>query len=440
MGRYILWRTPLIFAFLFLGFSISLVGTPLHRSLALAELEIAWDAQPSRRVPAAKKVWTEEIQWAIDNREEITLWIEKWSTRAGLSKILQSHNRVTEFQNEVDTLLRMAHIPWEMQAIPIVESNWRMDAVSSSGATGPWQFIETSGRGRGLIIDAWRDERRDYWRSTEAAADELNFSYRLFKDWVLSIAAYNAGPTRIRTLRDAESLNTFWEMLDAGIIPPETRNYVPQVIAVAYIQAHAGRLGLPISWETAKDWSRITMEQSIQLIQLAEITGLKMSEVLKAHPELQHPVTPPPTHKYMIKVPKDMVEATKVWMDILKTSNAPLRFWRYTVKSGDTLSGIAKTYDVAMNDLIRYNDHIRSGYLRIGERLYLPGREIVPEGVDSEDIPDWKGRYKVKKGDTLWSISRKFRISPEKLAEANHRTLTAILRMGSTLKVPEEEL
>lgn len=437
MVRYIYRRTSLAAALLCVA-SLCIADPITPRRMTVnPNWQAAQIAKKPRRGHADQKVWTQEIQWAISNREEVKHWIEKWSTEEELNKIKQSTMRVFDIQRDIFAILRNAHIPWSLSVIPIVESNWRTEAISSSGAAGPWQFLEISGRGRNLIIDAWRDERRDYWRSTEAAAAELNFNYRLLKDWVLAIAAYNGGPTRIRKLRESKSYADFWDMLDAGIIPPETQSYVPKVIAVAYILAHAGRLGLPVTWKPPREWSRVKLGKSIHLKQLAEITGLDDQFIKKVHPELQHPITPPPSETYFVKVPKNLKEITTVWMEILSNNDSPPRFWRYTIKSGDTLTGLAFRFDIPMEELIRYNNNIIAGQLRIGERIFLPGDDIPPEGLVVETVNNWTAKYKVKPGDSLWSISREYDISPESLAEANHRSIGSLLMSGSILKVPD---
>lgn len=392
-----------------------------------------------RQNHAAPKAWSIDVETAIGHRSEAAYWIEQWSSPEGLEKLKASSSRLFPFRLPVSEIVRSSGIPWEVMAIPIVESNWRIDAVSSSGAAGPWQFLAASGRGRGLIIDAWRDERRDLWRSTEAAVEELAFYNRLFSDWLLSVASYNAGPTRMRKLWLENGGGDFWDLLDAGLIPPETRSYVPQVIAVAYITSHAGRFGLPLEWESPTAWDRIEVDRSIPINELSEIIGGKSQYIRQAHSELNHPFSPPPGRPYSIKVPREMAEQVRSWLNSLETSGAPERFWRYTIRSGDTLSGLADRYGIPLGELVGYNGHVADGLLRIGDRIYLPGNGQNPPGVDSDDLPDWKATYTVGTGDSFWSISRLYGVAPELLAEANHRPLEGVLLAGSILRVPEME-
>jgi len=443
MGRNIFRRSALILlltatAGISKGFSDSKALTP-QKNIGTSSIFYLEPYLPNRQNQSVEKAWSVNIQSAIGNRAEFNFWFDKWNNPEGHMKLKISMDRFFNFRKPVSSIMRTSGLPWELASIPIVESNWRVDAVSSSGAAGPWQFMESSARGRHLIIDAWRDERRDIWLSTEAAMSELSFYNRLFSDWLLAAASYNAGPTRIRRLCDESGLNTFWELLDAGLLPSETRHYVPQIVAVAFITSHAGRLGLPIRWEIPTEWIRIPVNRSIHIQKMIDATGMNKKLVSAAFQELHHPFTPPPTLPYYLKIPEKDAEKTREWLDSLESVNAPERFWRYTVRSGDTLSGIAQSISISLSDLISYNDHVRSGILRIGERLYLPGNEVMPAGADEDELPEWKARYQVVPGDSFWSIARSYSIRPELLAEVNHRPLTAVLLAGSVLSVPDKE-
>lgn len=267
---------------------------------------------------------------------------------------------------------------------------------------------------------------------------ELAFYYRLYSDWILSVASYNAGPTRIGNIRIESGLDDYWDLLDADVLPRETRNYVPQIIAVAYLMNHKGRTGLALNWEMPPSWSRIPLKRSIHLDSLSDATGMDKETIRLANRELHHPVTPPPTLPYFIKIPEVYAEETIEWLETLNSPDTPERFWRYTVRSGDTLSEIAGNTGISLSELLSYNSHVRDGVLRIGERLYLPGNITIPEGAESDDLPDWSGRHLVQSGDTYWSIANSVGVKPERLAELNHRSLNTVLLAGSVLRVPEE--
>ena len=381
---------------------------------------------------ASSKSWTDGMSDAMVERHEINHWISQWLSDGKLKRLVNAINRAYEFRSEVDSILRNAGMPWEIIAIPVVESSWRVNAVSSSNAVGPWQFMEASGRGRDLIIDTWRDERRGIWLSTEAAAKELGFSYKLFDDWFLAMASYNAGPTRMRILKTEGNFQDFWAMMDAGVIPEETQDYVPQIIAVSYVQSHAGRLGLPIRWDTPTQWMRVPLAQPVHLGKLAENFGLDRELFLLANTELNQMLTPPGS--YTLKVPIGNRTPEEINELIQQAGLGKDHFLKYIVRSGDTLSEIAKNFGISTREILDFNLK-PSSYLRAGERLYIPVSADYSETAYS-DVPQWHGRYKVQPGDSLWSISRRFGVTPELLAEVNYRSITSVLAVGSILRVP----
>jgi membrane-bound lytic murein transglycosylase D len=444
MGWNILRRTALTFLV------FSCIGLSQAGSATVPRLPQKTDTVPPESVNAPQyrkplqhhapqKAWSVDIDTMIGSRPEVAYWVGRWATPEGLKKIQSSQQRYFDYRIPVNAIMRSSGLPWELSAIPVVESNWRIDAVSSSGAAGPWQFMKSSALGRQMIIDAWRDERRDIWISTEAAMKEFAFYHRLFSDWLLAVASYNAGPTRIGNLRRDSGAANFWELKDSGVLPGETGNYVPQVIAVAYITAHSGRFGLPISWNAPTRWVRLPLERSVPLDSLASALGYSQTRIRNSNRELNHPFTPPPGLPYMLKIPQSYEEEAIRWLSSEKSETVPSRFWRYTVKSGDTLSEIAMRYSISMSEMLRYNGHIRVDTLRIGERLYIPGNEDILPGVETDKLPLWTRRYTVGPGDSLWSIAKEFQTAPEILAEVNHRPLDGVLQAGSVLLVPDNQ-
>ena len=406
-----------------------LMGTPLGVKLSLTYSPLYLKAMQGHASP---KSWTDGMTEAIVKRHEMSYWIGQWLSDNKLKRFVNAQNRYFEFRSEVDTILRNAGMPWEIISIPVVESSWKFGAVSKSNAVGPWQFMEASGRGRDLIIDSWRDERRGIWHSTEAATKELKFGYKLFNDWFLAMAAYNAGPTRLRKLKAEGDYSTFWDMMDKDILPLETRDYVPQIIAVSYIQSHAGRLGLPINWDPPTDWIHVPLPQPVNLDDLTDKLGVDRQLFLLANMELNQIITPPGT--YTLKIPLGNSTSEEITEIIQEAGLGKDRFLKYLVHSGDTMSGIAKQFDLPIQAILDFNSRTGTS-LRTGERLYIPvGADYIDN--QNEILPDWKGLYKVQPGDSLWGIARRFGISPEMLAEVNYRSITGVLGVGSVLRVP----
>ncbi|MCG8453071.1 MAG: LysM peptidoglycan-binding domain-containing protein [Spirochaetales bacterium] len=437
MDRHLLRRTTL-------GLFILVIGLPAYAQMALPPRQNVssassfpkHEAQNPRQNHAPPTAWSDGLK--PDQNPIIAQWIGFWLSEEGRARLASAAERSFPFRQIVNGALCDANLPWELAAIPIVESNWRIDAVSSSGAVGPWQFLAATARGRNLVIDAWRDERRDVWKATQAAMEELAFYKRLQGDWPLAIASYNAGPTRIRKLRETSGLQSYWQLLESGHLPPETQSYVAKILAAAYVTSHAGRLEFPISWNALPQWEPLTLTHSVPWKLMAKETGIPDATMTLANAALMHPVTPPTTGKDVLYIPKEQANAAKEWL--AQEVQHPQRFWKYTVQQGDSLSVIARRSGMTTKDLIRYNEHVSRGILRIGVRLYIPGSlEKAPIGAESDGLPSWSGRYRVRPGDSMWSVARRFGIQPQRLAEANSRNLTGILLAGSVLTVPRGE-
>ena len=392
-----------------------------------------------RQTHNARNAWTFQLNKNIIRRPELLYWMEHWSSPQGLLKLKIALERWHPYRHSVQKILRESGLPWEILAIPIVESNWKIDAVSSSGAAGPWQFIEKSARGRNLQIDYWRDDRRDVWRATQAAMEELSFNYSLFLDWFLAIASYNAGATRIRNLLAESGLNDFWELLDSGSLPSETAHYVPQVIAVARIISDAGRFGLPVVWENSPRWSAVEIPRSTPLPYISASTDLDIDTLKTINSELIFPITPPSSSEpYFLKVPAEKAARIEQWLKKTKDSE-PERFWHYVVKPGNTLSEIAQSNQIPLGQILKYNPGLQAHNLLPGNHIYIPASQGIttpPPGMEEESIPDWTAIYRIKEGDTLWSVSRRANTTPEEIARVNGIRVDSLLSIGSPLKVP----
>lgn len=425
MGRNLFRRTALILFCV----TVPLSAKPLEAKQGAALPPQAHDARYRDPLQnhAAEKAWSFDIDFT---RPEIAGQIDMWTSFTGRKILAATSKRYFPFRKPVDEILRESELPWEISALPVIESSWRFHAVSSSGAAGPWQLLPATAEWRGLTIDAWRDDRRDLWLSTQAAVTELQFCYGIFSDWLMTMASYNAGPTRVRRIRDENGTKGYWDTREW--LPPETQNYVPKVLAAAYVMAHAGRNGFPVEWNDPPEWNRITLDRSIHLDYLSGALKTDPWTVRLANQALQHPITPPPP--YTISVPQDVAGAAEQWLN-LQENRLPERYWRYTIRSGDTLSEIAEQADISMLELQYCNPGVAGRVIRAGEKLYIPGNQ-PPDWADSDELPLWTAKYTVRTGDTFWSLSRNYGVTPEQLAEANSRSLNGVLSIGSVLRVP----
>jgi len=338
--------------------------------------------------------------------------------------------------------LRFYGLPEELAFLPAIESEYSAKAVSRSGAAGIWQFMRNSIAGYGMRIDDWVDERRDFMKSSDGALRKLADNYAALGDWQLAIAAYNAGLGAVsRAVSKARAAGVespdFWELRRRGLLRRETAAYVPKFLAIASILRYPGRYGLAVSWDPAPAWETLALRRPVDILLLAQRAGLRPQLLKSANAELRYTVTPPRTD-YLLKVPAQAASALKA---VLEDDSIPLvRYAIHTVRSGDTLSAISRSYGSPIPAIEGANPGLKPDRIRLGQKIVVPLLKDAPApqaaAADRDEPPAFDGAYVVSKGDTLWALSLRFDVQPELLAERNGLGLDSVIREGMTLRVP----
>jgi len=370
--------------------------------------------------------------------------VEYWRERflAGGARALQETlDRGQIFRRFIAGRLAERGLPQELIYLPILESHYRIRAVSRSGATGLWQIMDNTAAPLGLVTDRWVDERRDFWRSTEGALRKLEENFATFGDWDLALAAYNCGTGKLtRTIRSS-GVRDFWALRDMGVLPPETAAYVPKFHALVSIFSDPAAHGLEVSWKQAPAWRRLPLERSVELALLAEKAGLPLSLMEDAHAELKTPITPPVSGRpYHLKYPAQYGE--RIAALLADPGVQLLRYTFHRIRSGDTFYALAEYYELSAALLMEANPAIPPRSMRVGEQLRIPvfsGRPVKAEPIVSlseDEAAAYTAIHTVVAGDTLWGISRSYGTTAENLAWVNGRSLDALLKPGETLKVP----
>jgi membrane-bound lytic murein transglycosylase D len=298
------------------------------------------------------------VQGLLENRRE---WLQSVLDRSRL------------YRTVIAAELAERGMPRELLFLPAVESGFQPRAVSPKGAAGLWQLMRNTAAPYGLRMDDWVDERRDFYRATEAALGKLEEGYRQFGSWEMALAAYNAGAGRMaRLVRDHGTAN-YWTLRGKGALPKETAAFVPQFAALSRILDQPGRHGLEVSWDPAVEWERVAVPRTVDLRLLAEASGIARETLAVGNPELQLGVTPPASYGYQLKVPAEHREVVE---QVLAGDAIPLMEFRvHVVKKGDTLWAISRAYGVSMELLTESNPGIRAEALRVGSRLLVPRLE-----------------------------------------------------------------
>ena len=326
--------------------------------------------------------------------------------------------------------LENANLPLELALLPIVESNYDPLAYSPSHAVGLWQFIASTATSLGLERSRWYEGRRDVVHSTAAAATYLAYLNKQFNgNWLHALAAYNSGEgvvrKAIRKNRRLGKSTEFWSLK----LPRETKNYVPQLMALAYIVRDADKLEvkLPEIANTAY-FSVVELPAQIELDKIIEVTGVDDAIFTKLNSAYKRSVTPPESG-YHILLP---IEKSQLLSDFLATSDPSTwaEYREYIVKSGDTLSHIAKRYNQSTAQ-IKITNRLRNDFLRIGQVLRIPPTGEVALLTEYRTAPT--RTYIVSAGDTLSEIAAKHKVSITSLKRANNLT-------GNLIKVDQELL
>ncbi len=332
-------------------------------------------------------------------------------------------------------------LPPEIAYLSMPESGLNPDARSWARAVGLWQFIRSTGALYGLRSNWWYDERRNPVLATEAAASHLKDLYNYYKNWYLAIAAYNCGTGSVnRAIWRSGGYRDFWKI--ERFLPRETRNYVPQYIAVTMIAMNPKEYGFADSLAPAPPpCDTVRIPESVDLRVLADAAGMDYDSLIAMNPELVHGVTPPEygDNGYPLLVPKGMERIFAA--DYQKLPASERLTWAFhTVRYGETLWTIARDYGVGLTSL-RMANHLswRSSRIYPGMRLIIPvnssyyQREAqVRFGRLASARRSNFGVYVVRRGETLSGIAAAYGISVAKLKRLNH--------LSSSLIKPRERL
>ncbi len=436
-------RTVCISAFMFLFVLIPVLlfpsDTPV-RNRRTVPGRISKDLP--RQGHAAPPFFTLDIE--IEQHALLKRYVSWYRTAEGTAYLNRVLERGKPFRDHIAAAIGREGMPPELLFLPVVESAFREDAVSRSGAAGLWQFMMNSIDPYPITVDSWRDERRDFWKSTDAALHKLAYNYEKLGDWLLAIAAYNCGLGRVQRTVAASGISDFWELSEKKLLPSETIHYVPRFLAAAYIASHPGRNGLDLNWEEPLLWQQIPLKGQVSLSLLAAKTQIDRELLSRGNAELFYGVTPP-SEGYLLKVP--VKEADIVKRVILTHEREQLM--KYTVHSigaGDTLYALSEHFGVPVSLMLQSNPGLIPEKLRVGARIVIPvikevgpfpGKTTNTAGIDAAELSSFTASHTVGSGETLWAIAKRYGTSPEALAEGNGLAMTDIIYPGHILKVPE---
>lgn len=325
--------------------------------------------------------------------------------------------------------LTRAGLPLDLAFLPLIESAFNPMARSRASAQGLWQFMAGTARLYSLRCDGLVDERNDPELATRAAVAHLSDLFAHFGDWELALAAYNSGTGRVERAIRRGRTRDFWTL--RRHLPRETRNYVPAMWAALVVAKDPERYGLPPIVDAAECLARVEVAGALDLSVLAERGPLDEAELAALNPALTYKLTPM-KGSYQLAVPCGReTEIAEIIASIPPAQR--VRRFLHAVKQGDTLGAIARRYGSSVSTIMAANGIRDPRRLRIGQQLVVP-RDPTGGGPAHVQTASRPTKYVVKRGDTLYTIARRFGTTIAALQEINGLSDTTI-RIGEVLRL-----
>lgn len=393
------------------------------------------------------------IEFTFNNKVKRCIELYGKNRRQMLSKVMgMAELYFPLFEEE----LERNDLPMELKYLPIVESALNNTVRSKAGATGMWQFMYRTGKYLGLKINSYVDERRDPIKSTKAAIKYLAYLHEMYDDWLLALAAYNAGPGNVnKAIRRTGGKKNFWA-IQYGL-PRETRNYIPSFMAVAYLLNHRADHNLyPVRPKfEIRNVDTVTVKKSIYFNQITEVLCVSHKDIVFLNPQYKRayiPIKKNDSIKHTITLPVSMIgdfianEKTIYNYRNKDVQKAPVDLYAnrseitHRVRNGESVGLIAQRYNVRVSDIREWNNLSSNKYIHPGQRLVIFSKtNTTPaRGYSIQYEQKYNGYlyYTIRSGDTLWDIAKKYQgISANDIMKLNHISARKILKPGMKIKI-----
>jgi membrane-bound lytic murein transglycosylase D len=357
----------------------------------------------------------------ITTNAKVLSYVELFQGRLR-SFMTEGLTRGMQYLPMIESVFRSEGIPLDLALVPLVESAFKSTALSRVSARGMWQFMQGTAGDYDLLQTWFIDERSDPEKATRAAAAYLKALAKMFDgDWNLALASYNGGPGRVQGAIKRAKTSDFWKLsATTRYLPRETREYVPMIQAAVIIGRNPARYGFEITPSAPLTYDQVTVPGALDLRILAEWAGVETEDIQRLNPELRRTTTPMGSHA--LKVPV----GTAATIDARLAAADPsifVTFRFHTVKRGESLTSIARKYNLKVADLRADNGLPANARVKANQTLRIPERTAAAlptsrptAAVNASARP---ATYTVKRGDTLFSIARRFAMSVDDLKRLN---------------------
>jgi membrane-bound lytic murein transglycosylase D len=354
------------------------------------------------------------------------------NTARGRNTLINGWQRAGRYREMIFRILKEEGVPQDLFYLAQAESGFHPVAVSRVGARGMWQFMHYTAPLYDLKKNWWMDERQDPEKSTRAAARHLKDLYNQFGDWWLAMAAYNSGAGNVQRAVQRTGYADFWELYKRNVLPKETKNYVPIIVAMTIVAKNPAQYGLnDVAIEPPLEPDVVKTDYAVDLRLVAEAVDTPVEEISELNPSLIRRVTPRDM-EYDLKLPhgtKDRFEEAMAAIPVDKRVA-----WRYhKVAEGETLSAVATKYRVSESAISQANN-LESDEIKAGSKLVIPASTKLNMASTGGSYAKKPTRYKVRKGDTVLSVADDFGVPADRLRKWNRLKGNA-LRAGRSLVI-----
>lgn len=392
-------------------------------------------------------------------KDAVIRWITFFQSR-GVEYFRRYLARAGRYAPLLTKILKDQGLPQDLVYLAMAESGFHAKAISRASAVGAWQFMPYTGRKFGLEIDFFKDERMDPIKATIAAGQYLGQLYKEFGSWELAAAAYNAGEGKIRKAIKRYQTKNFWELRKKSFLRPETREYVPKIMALAILSKNLESFGITdVEFYGPLDFDTIEVSPMTDLYEVSDALDVPFDELQSLNPELLRWMSPADQSSYPLRVP---VGKSELWRNCCAQQEQQFKaqsFQTHTIgenTKANSLENLARTYKIGSHVLSTLNNISPHKKLAAGTKILLPFRinhssddsmyqdlykktsrrelrQIRKRKVHTAQLDRIEKRneelkktiYVVKKGDTLWGVSRKTGVALDAIIKSNLTLVSA---------------
>lgn len=404
--------------------------SPLDEINAITSL--SGEETPAAPTDAGLKTNAEREIQAVSHDIPLTLtdpvlsFLNFFQTAKGRAIVENGLRRAGRYNDMIRRVLTEEGMPGDLIYLAQAESAFEPQALSRAGARGLWQFMSYRGKQYGLEHSWWLDERQDPEKATRAAAHHLRDLYEMFGDWYLVMAAYNSGPGTVQHAVERTGYADFWQLYKANVLPQETRNYVPIILALTLISKDPARYGIEFVPDQPLQVDRVQPGHAVDLRLVSETIDVDVDTLRLLNPQLLRLVTPNDP-RFMLQIPAGKAEEFEKGMAEIPPENW-VSWRRHRVEQGETLSSIARRYRITVASLAQVNGLDAQAHPEVNANL------IIPATAQPQPTLGALVRYRARHGDTVESVADQFNVTVTELKKWNGMRTNRLVA-GMRLKI-----